>query len=215
VRSAARGPLVVLDVDSTLIGQEVVDLLADAAGVGQDVAEITAAAMRGELDFAASLARRVALLEGLPESVLASVRARITVTDGVPALLDAVHAVGGLVCAVSGGFDRVLTPLAEELGLDRWRANTLEVTDGRLTGRIEGPVIDAAAKRAALLAWAAEAEVPLSRTVAIGDGANDLLLLETAGLGVAFDAKPAVRDRADVVLPGRDLTPVLGLLGLA
>jgi len=214
VSSAARGPLVVLDVDSTLIGQEVVDLLADAAGVGHDVAAITDAAMRGELDFAASLARRVALLEGLPESVLAALRARITVTEGVPALLDAVHAVGGLVCAVSGGFDRVLTPLAEELGLDRWRANTLGVTDGRLTGRVEGPVIDAEAKRAALLEWAAEADVPLSRTVAIGDGANDLLLLEAAALGVAFDAKPAVRDRADVVLPGRDLTPVIGVLGL-
>ena len=212
--SAARGPLVVLDVDSTLIGQEVVDLLADAAGTGEAVAAITAAAMRGELDFAASLARRVALLEGLPESVLAAVRDRITVTEGVPALIDAVHAVGGLVCAVSGGFDRVLTPLAEELDLDRWRANALGVVDGLLTGRVDGPVVDGAAKRAALLEWAAEAEVPLSRTVAIGDGANDLLMLETAALGVAFDAKPAVRDRADVVLPGRDLSPLIGLLGL-
>jgi phosphoserine phosphatase len=210
----ARGPLVVLDVDSTLIGQEVVDLLADAAGVGAEVAAITEAAMRGELDFAGSLARRVALLEGLPESVLADVRSRVTVTDGVPALIGAVHAAGGMVCAVSGGFDRVLTPLARELGLDRWRANALGVVDGRLTGRVDGPVVDAVAKRAALLEWAAEADVPLTRTVAIGDGANDLLLLESAALGVGFDPKPAVRDRAHVVLPGRDLTPVIALLGL-
>ncbi|HEV7623331.1 MAG TPA: phosphoserine phosphatase SerB [Amnibacterium sp.] len=213
-RPVVRGPLVVLDVDSTLIGQEVVDLLADAAGVGDEVAAITEAAMRGELDFAGSLTRRVALLEGLPESVLTAVRARITVTDGVPALIAAVHDAGGMVCAVSGGFDAVLTPIAEELGLDRWRANAVGIADGRLTGRVDGPVVDAAAKRDALLEWAAESGVPLSRTVAIGDGANDLLMLEAAALGVAFDAKPAVRARADVVLPGRDLTPVLALLGL-
>ncbi len=203
-----------LDVDSTLIGQEVVDLLADAAGVGSEVAAITAAAMRGELDFAASLARRVALLEGLPVAVLDEVRGAITVTDGVPALLDAVHGAGGMVCAVSGGFDQVLTPLAQELGLDRWRANRLGVENGALTGRIDGPVVDAAAKRDALLEWAAEAGVPLWATIAVGDGANDLLMMDAAGLAVAFDAKPAVRDRADIVLPGRDLTPVLALLGL-
>ena len=190
------------------------DLLADAAGVGDEVAAITAAAMRGELDFAGSLGRRVALLEGLPEAALAEVRDRITVTAGVPALIAAVHDAGGAVCAVSGGFDQVLDPLARELGLDRWRANRLGVVDGRLTGRVEGPVVDAIAKRDALLGWAAELNVPLRRTVAIGDGANDLLMLEAAALGVAFDAKPAVRARADVVLPGRDLTPVLVLLGL-
>jgi phosphoserine phosphatase len=214
VSPRVRGPLVVLDVDSTLIGQEVVDLLADAAGVGNEVAAITAAAMRGELDFAASLQRRVALLDGLPEGVLATVRDRITVTAGVRELIEAVHHAGGLVCAVSGGFDRVLAPLAEELALDRWRANAIGVASGHLTGRVDGPVVDAAAKRGALLEWAAEAGVPRSRTVAIGDGANDLLMLEAAALGIAFDAKPAVRDAADVVLPGRDLTPVIGLLGL-
>lgn len=211
----SRGPLVVLDVDSTLIGQEVVDLIAEEAGVGAEVAAITDAAMRGELDFVGSLTRRVALLEGLPESVLGRVQARITVTAGARALLGAVHASGGQVCAVSGGFDRVLAPLAEELGLGRWRANALGVADGRLTGRVEGAVVDAAAKRAALLEWSADCGTPLSRTVAIGDGANDLLMLEAAGLGIAFDAKPAVRDRADVVLPGRDLSPVIALLGLA
>ena len=209
-----RGPLVVLDVDSTLIGQEVVDLLADAAGVGDEVAAITAAAMRGELDFAGSLTRRVALLEGLPEAVLAEVRDRITVTSGVPALIAAVHDAGGAVCAVSGGFDQVLDPLARDLGLDRWRANRLGAADGRLTGRVDGPIVDADAKREALLGWAAELGIPLGRSVAIGDGANDLLMLDAAALGVAFDAKPTVRARADVVLPGRDLSPVLALLGL-
>ncbi|MGN6444937.1 phosphoserine phosphatase SerB [Amnibacterium sp.] len=202
--------LVVLDVDSTLIGQEVVDLLADAAGVGDEVAAITAAAMRGELDFAGSLTRRVALLEGLPASVLSEVRARITVTDGVPELLAAVHAAGGAVGAVSGGFRQVLDPLAAELGLDRRHANELEVEDGRLTGRVLGGIVDAAAKRERLLAWAAE--LGATRTVAVGDGANDLAMMGAADLSVAFDAKPAVRAAADVSLPGRSLLPLLALL---
>lgn len=202
--------LVVLDVDSTLIGQEVVDLLADAAGVGDEVAAITAAAMRGELDFAGSLTRRVALLEGLPASVLTEVRARITVTDGVPELLAAVHAAGGAVGAVSGGFRQVLDPLAAELGLDRRHANDLEVEDGRLTGRVLGGIVDAAVKRERLLAWAAE--LGATRTVAVGDGANDLAMMGAADLSVAFDAKPAVRAAADVSLPGRSLLPLLALL---
>ena len=202
--------LVVLDVDSTLIGQEVVDLLADAAGVGQEVAAITAAAMRGELDFTGSLTRRVALLAGLPETVLAAVRARITVTDGVPQLIAAVHAAGGAVAAVSGGFRQVLDPLAAELGLDRRHANDLEVVDGVLTGRVLGTVVDAAVKRERLLGWAAE--LGADRTIAIGDGANDLLMMGAADLSVAFDAKPAVRAQADVVLPGPSMRPVLALL---
>jgi phosphoserine phosphatase len=202
--------LVVLDVDSTLIGQEVVDLLADAAGVGAEVAAITAAAMRGDLDFAGSLTRRVALLAGLPESVLDEVRARITVTDGVPELIAAVHATGGAVGAVSGGFRQVLDPLAAELGLDRRHANDLEVVEGVLTGRVLGRIVDAQAKRERLLAWADE--LGAVRTVAIGDGANDLLMMSAAGLSVAFDAKPAVRAAADVVLPGRSLRPLLAVV---
>jgi phosphoserine phosphatase len=202
--------LVVLDVDSTLIGQEVVDLLADTAGVGTEVAAITAVAMRGELDFAGSLTRRVALLEGLPEAVLHDVRARITVTDGVPELLAAVHASGGAVGAVSGGFRQVLDPLAAELGLDRAHANDLEVVDGRLTGRVLGPIVDAEVKRDRLLAWADE--LGATSTIAIGDGANDLRMMAAADLSVAFDAKPAVRDQADVVLPGRSMLPLLHLL---
>ena len=207
-----RGLLVVLDVDSTLIGQEVVDLLAEAAGVGERVADITAAAMRGELDFAQSLARRVALLEGLPTGALEEVRGRITVTDGVPELIAAVHGAGGTVAAVSGGFRQVLDPLAAELGLDRWRANDLGAVDGRLTGRVDGAIVDAPAKRDALLSWAGE--LGASATVAVGDGANDLLMMGAATLSVAFDAKPAVRERADVVLPGGSLRPLLPLLGL-
>jgi phosphoserine phosphatase len=206
---STRNLLVVLDVDSTLIGEEVVDLLADLAGAGDQVAAITAAAMRGELDFAASLTRRVALLEGLPAPVLDEVRSRLTVTRGVPELIAAVHGAGGRIAAVSGGFSQVLDPLAADLGLDEARGNRLEVAGGRLTGRIDGPIVDAAAKRAALLEWAAGAT-----TVAIGDGANDLLMMAAATLSVAFDAKPAVRAQADVVLPGRDLSPVLALLGL-
>jgi phosphoserine phosphatase len=202
--------LVVLDVDSTLIGEEVVDLLADAAGVGAEVAAITAAAMRGELDFPGSLRRRVGLLAGLPESVLREVRERITVTDGVQELVAAVHGGDGAIGAVSGGFRQVLDPLAAELGLDRRHANDLEVVDGRLTGRVVGDVVDAAAKRERLLAWAEE--LGAERTIAIGDGANDLLMMGAASLSIAFDAKPAVRAAADISLPGRSLRPVLGLL---
>ncbi len=200
----------VLDVDSTLIGEEVVDLLADAAGVGGEVAAITAAAMRGDLDFAGSLTRRVALLEGLPASVLEEVGARVTVTDGVPDLIAAIHGSGGVVGAVSGGFRQVLDPLAVELGLDRRHANDLEIAGGVLTGRLLGAIVDADEKRERLLRWAEE--LGADRTMAIGDGANDLLMMSAATLSVAFDAKPAVRAQADVCLPGRSLRPVIGLL---
>ena len=202
--------LVVLDVDSTLIGEEVVDLLASAAGVGDEVAAITAAAMRGELDFASSLTRRVGLLAGLPAAVLPDLRARITVTEGARELIGAVHAAGGAIAAVSGGFRQVLDPLAAELGLDRWHANDLEIADGVLTGRVLGGIVDSAAKRDRLVAWSDE--LGADRTIAIGDGANDLLMMAAASLSIAFDAKPAVRAAADIALPGRSLRPVLGLL---
>lgn len=202
--------LVVCDVDSTLIGQEVVDLLADAAGVGAEVAVITGAAMRGELDFAASLTRRVALLAGLPQAELAEVRSRITVTDGVQELIAAVHAAGGAVGAVSGGFRQVLDPLAAELGLDRWHANDLEIADGRLTGRVSGRIVDAAVKRERLLAWADE--LGATATIAVGDGANDLRMMAAADLSVAFAAKPAVRAAAHICLPGPTLAPLLAVV---
>jgi len=206
--------LVVLDVDSTLIEQEAIELLADEAGSGPAVAAITDRAMAGELDFAASLAERVATLSGLDDGCCARVGARITLTTGARELVAAVHAADGAVGVVSGGFHELLDPIAAELGLDHHRANRLEVDEGRFTGRTLGPVIDAEAKAIALREWAAERGVPLARTVAIGDGANDLRMLEVAGLGVAFAAKPIVRERADVSIARRDLRDVLPLLGL-
>ena len=206
--------LIVLDVDSTLIEDEVIELLADAAGSREQVEDVTSRAMAGELDFATSLAERVATLEGLPESVFADVRARLTPTRGVRELVNGVHAAGGLVGVVSGGFHETLDPLADDLRLDFRRANRLELRAGRLTGRVSGPVIDANAKAAALREWAEEAQVALTHTVAVGDGANDLEMMAASALSVAFNAKPRVRERADVVVGTNDLSQVLPLLGL-
>lgn len=207
--------LVVLDVDSTLIEDEVIELLADAAGTRDAVAEVTLRAMNGEMDFAESLRERVATLAGLPESVFADVAAKVTVTKGVPELVAGVHAAGGKVAVVSGGFHEIVDPLAEQLGLDHWRANRLEVVDGVLTGNVVPPIIDAEAKAIALQEWADEAGIPLRQTVAIGDGANDLPMMALAGLSVGFDAKAPVRDVADVLLDERDLSMALPLMGLA
>ena len=204
----------VFDVDSTLIEDEVIELLADVAGKRAEVAEVTERAMRGELDFAQSLRERVAVLAGLPESVFADVYERITPTTGVQELIDAVHAGGGLVAAVSGGFTQVLTPLAAKLGLDFARANDLEVVDGKLTGKVSGRIVDRAVKAESLVEWAAEAGVGLKHTVAVGDGANDLDMLAVAGLGVAFNAKPIVREKADLVIEKHDLRELIPVLGL-
>jgi phosphoserine phosphatase len=206
--------LVVLDVDSTLIEDEVIELIADRAGARAEVAAATERAMRGELDFAESLRARVATLAGLSASVLDEVRREVRVTIGVPELVAGVHAAGGMIAAVSGGFHEVLDPLAATIGLDAWRANRLAVDDGRLTGLVDGPIVDAAAKADALVEWAAASGVPIGRTVAIGDGANDLLMMKRAALSIAFDAKPAVRAAADIALDVRDLSVVLGVLGL-
>ncbi|MDQ2699111.1 MAG: phosphoserine phosphatase SerB [Actinomycetota bacterium] len=206
--------LVVLDVDSTLIEDEVIELLADAAGTREAVADVTFRAMNGELDFAESLRERVATLAGLPESVFAEVSARVTVTRGVPQMIAGVHAAGGKVAVVSGGFHEVIDPLAEQLGLDHWRANRLEVADGRLTGQVIPPVVDALAKAEALQEWADAAGIPIAQTIAVGDGANDLPMMALAGLSVGFDAKAPVRDVADVLLDARDLAMLLPLLGL-
>jgi phosphoserine phosphatase len=206
--------LVVLDVDSTLIEDEVIELLAEAAGSLDEVAAITASAMNGEVDFEKSLRARVSTLAGLPEAEIARVTARVTVTDGVPELVAGVHRAGGRVGVVSGGFQQVIDPLAAGLGLDRWRANNLEVVDGVLTGRVVGRVIDAKAKADTLAEWAAIYRIPLRQTVAIGDGANDLLMMEITGLAVGFDAKAPVRDRANLIMDARDLSQVLPLLGL-
>ena len=206
--------VVVLDADSTLIHDEVIELLAEEAGARTEVAEITERAMRGELDFAQSLRERVRALAGLPVSVFERVGARIRVTDGVPELIAGVHAVGGRVGVVSGGFHELLDPLGARLGLDHWRANRLAVRDGALTGEVDGPIVDAAAKAEALTEWARAAGVPLRRTVAIGDGANDLLMMAEAGLAIAFNAKPRVRAEADLVIDRQDLSQVLPLLAL-
>ncbi len=206
--------LVVLDVDSTLIEDEVIELLADAAGSREAVAEVTFRAMNGELDFAESLRERVATLAGLPESVFAEVGARVTVTRGVPEMIAAVQAAGGKVAVVSGGFHEIIDPLAERLGLDHWRANRLEVADGMLTGRVIPPIVDAAAKAEALQEWADAAGIPIAQTLAVGDGANDLPMMALAGLSVGFDAKAPVRDVADVLLDARDLSMLLPLMGL-
>lgn len=206
--------LVVLDVDSTLIEDEVIELIADRAGTRELVASVTERAMRGELDFAESLRERVATLRGVRVAELDAVRADVRVTRGVPELVAGVHAAGGTIAAVSGGFHEILDPLAGELGLDRWRANRLAVADGALTGAVDGPIIDAEAKAVALREWADELGVPMTRTVAIGDGANDLRMMDAAALSIAFDAKPLVRERADVSLVERDLSAVLAVLGL-
>lgn len=206
--------LVVLDVDSTLIENEVIELLAAEAGSLSEVERITLSAMNGELDFEESLRARVATLRGLPESVFAQVGALVEVTHGVLEMIAGVRAAGGRVGVVSGGFHEVVDPIAAQLGLDYWRANRLEVVDGLLTGSLAGPVIDAAAKATTLREWAEACCVPLSRTVAVGDGANDLTMMAIAGLAVGFDAKAPVRDLAGVLVDSRDLSQILPLLGL-
>lgn len=209
---AAARFLVVLDADSTLIRNEVIELLADEAGRGAEVAAATEAAMRGEVDFAASLRSRVAALTGVPVASFPRVLSRIEPTPGVQELVAAVHERGGLVAVVSGGFHEILDTIAPQLGADVWRANRLNVVDGALSGTVDGPIIDASAKAEALREWAAEAGVSRALTFAIGDGANDLLMMKTAGLGIAFNAKPAVRAQADVVIGAVDLSEVIPLL---
>jgi len=204
--------LVVLDADSTLIRNEVIELIADEAGRGAEVAAATEAAMRGEVDFATSLRSRVEALQGVPTAAFARVLSRIEPTPGVRELIDAVHERGGAVGVVSGGFHEILDTVAPDLSVDVWRANRLVAEDGVLAGRVDGEIVDAEGKAAALRAWAAERGVPLSLTFAIGDGANDLKMMAVAGLGIAFNAKPAVRAQADVVIGPVDLSEVIPLL---
>ncbi|WP_254301558.1 phosphoserine phosphatase SerB [Rothia kristinae] len=208
--------LVVTDVDSTLIGQEVIDDLAARAGARERIAAITERAMRGELDFAASLRERVAALAGLPVSVLEAVREGLVLNPGARELVARLHARGDRIGAVSGGFAAILDPLAAHLGLDRALANGLEIADDgfgpRLTGRVRGPVVDAAAKRRALSTWAQDFDLAAGATVAMGDGANDLLMVEAAGLGVAYCAKPALDAAAAARIPVPRLDALLALL---
>lgn len=199
--------LLVLDVDSTLIREEVIELLAEEAGARETVAEITNRAMSGEIDFEKSLRERVSLLAGLPESVIASVQGKLNLSTGARELITAVHEAGGLVGAVSGGFTQLLEPLSRDLGLDFHRANQLEIINGTLTGNLLGPIIDRAAKATALLEW--KTQSGLANTVAIGDGANDIDMLAVAELGVAFNAKPILRECADFVIESLDLSELI------
>jgi phosphoserine phosphatase len=206
--------LIVMDVDSTLIQDEVIDLLAARAGCAAQVARVTESAMRGELDFAASLRERVGLLKDLDASVLDEVRAGLRLTPGARTLIRTLKRLGYRCGIVSGGFTAVIQPLADELGIDYVAANTLEISAGKLTGQVIEPIIDREAKTEALRSFARAAGVPLSQTVAVGDGANDLGMIGAAGLGVAFNAKPVVRDAADTSVNVPYLDTILYLLGI-
>ncbi len=212
---ARRGRrLVVMDVDSTLIQDEVIELIAARAGREAEVAAVTDRAMRGELDFAESLHERVALLAGLPASVLDEVRAQVRLTPGARTLVRTLKRLGFTVGLVSGGFIEIVRPLADLLGIEHAEANRLEVRDGVLTGRVLGAVVDRAAKAEALRRFARDEGIALSRTIAIGDGANDLDMLDAAGLGIAFNAKPVVRAQADTSVTVPYLDAVLYLIGI-
>jgi phosphoserine phosphatase len=206
--------LIVFDVDSTLIQQEVIEMLAARVGAQDAVAAITEAAMRGELDFAESLNQRVATLAGLPAEVLDEVSEELMLTPGARTTLRTLRRLGYYVGVVSGGFRQVIEPLAHELMLDFVAANQLEIVDGKITGRVIGPIIDRAGKAKALRDFAQQVGVPMAQTVAVGDGANDIDMLAAAGLGVAFNAKPALREVADASLSHPYLDTVLFLLGV-
>jgi len=207
--------LVQLDVDSTLIQQEVIELLAAKAGVADQVIAITNQAMRGELDFEQSLRARVALLKGLPVSAITEVQAQILLTPGARTLISTLHKLGHTVVVVSGGFIDVIAPLLKELDIKYFKANTLGIENGLLTGEVIGAVIDRAAKAAALREFAALESISMEQTIAIGDGANDLDMIVAAGLGIAFNAKPAVKAAADSSISEPYLGSVLYLLGIS
>jgi len=207
--------LVQLDVDSTFIQQEAIELLAAKAGVLDQVSAITESAMRGELDFGQSLRTRVGLLKGLPESAITEVQNEIRLTDGAHDLVNTLHAKGHSVALVSGGFINIIKPLIESLSIKHYKANTLEIVGGVLTGELVGPIIDRAAKGAALLEFAKVCGVDIKNTVAIGDGANDLDMMGLAGLSIAFNAKPIVVQAADFAINEPSLSSVVELIGLA
>ena len=204
--------LVQLDVDSTFIQQEAIELLAAKAGVLEQVAAITSSAMRGEIDFEESLRARVALLKGLPSSAIDQVREEITLTDGAAELVKALHAEGHSVALVSGGFLNIIEPMIKSLSIRYYRANELEIRDGFLTGGLIGSIVDRAGKATALREFAQASSVSLENTVAIGDGANDLDMMAIAGLSIAFNAKPVVAQAADLSINEPSLKSVLDLI---
>ena len=206
--------LVQLDVDSTFIQQEAIELLAAKAGVLEQVAFITASAMRGELDFEESLRARVGLLKGLSESVITEVQKEISLTDGAAELVATLHEKGHSVALVSGGFIDIIQPLIDSLSIRYYKANKLEIVAGVLTGGLVGPVIDRAAKADALREFAAASDVALENTVAIGDGANDLDMMAAAGLSIAFNAKPVVVEAADLAINEPSLRSVIALISV-
>lgn len=206
--------LVQLDVDSTFIQQEAIELLAAKAGVLEEVARITSAAMRGELDFTQSLIARVALLRGLSEESIAQVQQEIILTDGAAELVAQLHQKGHCVSLVSGGFTNILQPIVDELKIDFYLANTLEIVDGRLTGKVLGAIVDRATKAQALRDFAQQCSVELDNTVAIGDGANDLDMMQIAGISIAFNAKPIVEAAADYSIKEPSLRSVPALINL-
>ena len=207
--------IVMLDMDSTLIEQEVINLLGQAAGKSNEIKELTDKAMSGELDFKTALIKRVSLLKGLDHKILNQVRDQITFTKGAKKLVDELHLQGHKVGVVSGGFIEVIEPILKHLKIDFYRANKLKIENGVLAGEIDGPVIDSLAKRIALEDFADQEKVPLEQTVAIGDGANDLEMIKAAGLGIAFNAKPKVAAAADTTISNQDLSTVLLLMGIS
>ena len=207
--------IVMLDMDSTLIEQEVINLLGQAAGKSIEIEAITDKAMAGDLDFKTALIERVSLLKGLDHNILSQVRDQITLTKGVKKLVDELHQQGHKVGVVSGGFIEVIEPILKSLEIDFYRANKLKIQDGVLTGEIDGPLIDSHAKRMALEEFSDQEKVQLEQTVAIGDGANDLEMIKAAGLGIAFNAKPKLATAADTTISNQDLSTVLLLMGIS
>ena len=207
--------LVAFDMDSTLVQAEVIDELAAAAGVGEEVAAITEAAMNGELDFVASLKRRVALLEGLDEAVLQTIADRLPLSAGAERLIRTLKSLDYTTAILSGGFNFFGRHLQKRLGIDYVFANELEIVDGRLTGRVAGEIVDGARKAALLRELASRENLRLEQTIAVGDGANDLPMLDAAGLGIAFHAKPKVRASAGQVISNLGLDGILYLIGMS
>ena len=206
--------LVQLDVDSTFIQQEAIELLAARAGVLEQVAAITSSAMRGELDFEQSLRARVRLLKGLPESAIGEVQMEICLTDGAQNLVETLHGKGHSVSLVSGGFIDIIEPMIKTMSIKYFKANRLEIIEGVLTGGLIGPVVDRAAKAEALREFAKASAVSIENTVAIGDGANDLDMMAVAGLSIAFNAKPVVVEAADLSINEPSLRSVIALIGV-